>query len=69
MVVWLDIETRVIGKGGAKRGWMGGWDGWRNRYGCCCILCPLCMFGCIFNIVVEGACVKDCMGLGLCTVG
>jgi hypothetical protein len=28
----------------------------------------LCVFGWI-SVVVEGACVRDCRGLGLCTVG
>jgi hypothetical protein len=27
----------------------------------------LCVFGCI-SLVVESACVKDCRGLGLCTI-
>jgi hypothetical protein len=31
-------------------------------------LWSLCVFGCI-SVVVEGACVKDCRGLGLYTVG
>jgi hypothetical protein len=32
-------------------------------------LWPLSVFGCISVVVVEGACVSDCTGLGLCTVG
>jgi hypothetical protein len=49
---------------GWEKGWMGG-----GRYGCCWILWPLSVFGCISVVVVEGACVSDCTGLGLCTVG
>jgi hypothetical protein len=30
---------------------------------------PLCMFGYIPVAVVEDACIRDCMGLGLCIVG
>jgi hypothetical protein len=29
---------------------------------------PWCMFGCISVVVVEGAWVRDCRGLGLCTI-
>jgi hypothetical protein len=32
-------------------------------------LWPLCVFGCISVVVVEGDCVRDCSGLGLYTVG
>jgi len=48
---------------GGKRG------GWGKKYGGCCVLWPLCLFGCISVVVVEGACVRGCMGLGVCTVG
>jgi hypothetical protein len=27
------------------------------------------VFGCISVVVLDGACVRDCRGLGLCTVG
>jgi hypothetical protein len=27
------------------------------------------VFGCLSVVVVEGACVRDCRGLGLCTFG
>jgi hypothetical protein len=27
------------------------------------------VFGCISVVVVKGACVRDCRGLGLCTLG
>jgi hypothetical protein len=36
----------------------------RKRYGCCWIFWPLCVFGCISYVIVEGACVSDCRGLG-----
>jgi hypothetical protein len=29
----------------------------------------LCVFGDSSIVVVEGACVRDCRGLGVCTVG
>jgi hypothetical protein len=38
-------------------------------FGDCLVLWPLCMFGCISAVVVEGACVRDCRVLVLCTVG
>jgi hypothetical protein len=34
----------------------------------CWFLWSLCIFGCI-SLVVEGACVRDYGGLGLCKVG
>jgi hypothetical protein len=40
-----------------------------KRYGGCWGLWPLCMLGCISAVVVEGACIKNCRGLGLCIVG
>jgi hypothetical protein len=43
--------------------------GWVKRYGGCWVLCLLCVFECISVIVVEGVCVRDCRGLGFCTVG
>jgi hypothetical protein len=30
---------------------------------------PLCVFGCLYGVVVESACVRDFRGLGLCRVG
>jgi hypothetical protein len=33
------------------------------------LLWSLCVFGCIFVVVVEGAHVRGCRGLGLCKVG
>jgi hypothetical protein len=35
----------------------------------CWFLWVLCVFGCISVVVVQGACVRDCRGLGLCKVG
>jgi hypothetical protein len=40
-----------------------------KSYGGCWVLWPLCVLGFISVVVVEGACVQDCRGLGLCTVG
>jgi hypothetical protein len=40
-----------------------------KRYGGSWGLWPLFVFECISFVVVDGACVKDCRGLGLCTVG
>jgi hypothetical protein len=45
-------------KGGVGKG-LGRWG---KNYGGC-------MFGCIYVIVEEGVCVRDCKGLGLCIVG
>jgi hypothetical protein len=39
-----------------------------KRYGSCWFLWPLCVFGCI-SVVVESVCVRNCRGLGFCTVG
>jgi hypothetical protein len=35
---------------------------WGKSYGGCWVLWPLCVFGCISVVVVEGACVRDCSG-------
>jgi hypothetical protein len=51
-----------------KRGVGKGVGEWGKRYGDCWVLWPLCVFGCISVVVVEGACVRDCKGLELCTV-
>jgi hypothetical protein len=42
---------------------------WVESYGGCWVLWPLCMFGCISVIVVEGVCIGNCRGLVLCAVG
>jgi hypothetical protein len=39
-----------------------------KRYGVCLVLWPLHVFEYISIVVVEGACVRDCRGLGVCTV-
>jgi hypothetical protein len=64
MVIRLDIEIWVIGKGGTKKeeqekGWVGGEELWGLW-----VLWPLCAFGCISVVVVECACVRDCRGWG-----
>jgi hypothetical protein len=67
MVVQQEIEIWVIGKGGTKREGRKG-HGWRKRNRGCWVLWPLCVFGYIYAVVVEGAFVRDCRGLGMCTV-
>jgi di/tricarboxylate transporter len=68
MVVRLDIEIWEIGKGGTKRGvrkrgrWMGD-----ELWGLLSFL-ALVHVWCISAVVVEGVCVRDCRGLGFCTV-
>jgi hypothetical protein len=69
MVVWLKIETWVIGKDGIKMGDRKRRSGWEKRYVGCWVLWPLCVLGCISTAVMEGACVRNCRGLGLCMVG
>jgi hypothetical protein len=41
---------------------------WGKWCGGCWVLWPLCVFGYISVVVVEGACVRDCRWLGLCKV-
>jgi hypothetical protein len=67
-VVWLEIETCVIGKGGVKRSSERGVVG-RKWYGGCWILWPFFFFGYISNVVVEGVCVRHCMGPRVYKVG
>jgi hypothetical protein len=38
-------------------------------WGGCWFLWPLCVFVGISTVVVEGACIRDCRGLRVCTVG
>jgi hypothetical protein len=38
---------------------------WGKQCGGCWFLWPLCVFGYISVVVVEGACVRDCRGLGV----
>jgi hypothetical protein len=59
MVVWLEIETWIIGKGGPKREGRKGVGKWGKRYGCFRVLWPLCVFGCI--CFCSGGCL--CQGL------
>jgi hypothetical protein len=64
MVIRLDIETWVIGKGGIKRGQ----KRWRRTYGGCCILWALCVFGCISVVVCSVLC-QGLQGASGSTVG
>jgi hypothetical protein len=50
-----------------KRRWKR--HGWANKYGGCWVLWLLCASGYICAVVVEGACVRDCRGLGMSMVG
>jgi hypothetical protein len=44
--------------------------GWVSGGSCAGVpMWSLCVFGCISVVVVEGACDRDCTGLGLCKVG
>jgi hypothetical protein len=38
-------------------------------WGAAGVLWPLCVFGCISVVALEGSCVRDCRGLGWNTVG
>jgi hypothetical protein len=55
----MELKRRV-GKG---VGW------WGERYEGCWVLWPFCVFGFISVVAVEGACVRDCRGLGFCIAG
>jgi hypothetical protein len=66
MVIGLVIDFGELVKvsqkrGGRKRG------GLVKRYGGCWVLWPLCVFGFISFVVVEGVCVRDCLGLIVCS--
>jgi hypothetical protein len=64
----LEIEIWVIGKGGSRKGCgKRGVDGERGMG--TAIFCGPCVCLGILFVVVEGACVRDCRRLGLCTVG
>jgi hypothetical protein len=54
LVIRLDVEIWVIGKGGTKKG---GWErgGWGKRNRGFWVSWPLCVFGRISVVVVEGA--------------
>jgi hypothetical protein len=68
MVIKLFLDFGELGKVALKRGAGKGVGGWGKRYGVCWVLWPLCVFGYI-SVVMEGGCVRNCRGLGLCTVG
>jgi hypothetical protein len=68
MVVCLEIEVWVIGKGGIKKVLEKG-GRWGKRYGVSWVLWPLCVVEFISVVLVEGDCFRDCRGWGVCTVG
>jgi hypothetical protein len=66
IVVWPEVETWIIGKGSTKRGEKKGmWCGYGKTYGSCWVLWPLFVLGCISDVLLSGACVRDCSGLGV----
>jgi hypothetical protein len=63
--VRLAIEMWGVGQGDTKgeaEGEMGEWGCGLGVAGFCCV------FGCVSVVVEYGACVRDCMGLGLYNV-
>jgi hypothetical protein len=56
----MALKTGEVGKGVS---------GCVKSYGGCWFLWPLCVLGYISVVVVEGVCVSNCRGLGLCAVG
>jgi hypothetical protein len=64
MVVWLEIEIGVIGKGGTKRGTEGGSQG---RDMVTAVVCGPCVCVWMYCHCCSGGCLA-CRGLGVCTV-
>jgi hypothetical protein len=69
VVIKVDIEICEIAKSGINKVAEKRICWWRIKYESGWVLWPLCVFGCISVVVVEDACVRDCRGLWLCTVG
>jgi hypothetical protein len=70
MIIRLDIDLGELVKVVQKTCRAGkGVGGWVKRYGSCCVLWPLCVFGCSSAAVMEGVCVSGFRGLGLCIFG
>jgi hypothetical protein len=65
VVLWLEVETWVIGKSGTRRKGGKGVGGWRLLF----FVALVCVFIYFHLVVVEGACVSDCRRLRVCTVG
>jgi hypothetical protein len=70
MVIRLVIDHGELVKMALKKReeWEKEWVG-ELSFGSYWVLWPLCVFGCISVVVVEGACVRGCKELGLCKVG
>jgi hypothetical protein len=60
MVIRLVTDYGELVKLALKKG-VGGWV---KRYGGCWVVWPLCVFGCISVVIVEGVFVRDCRGWG-----
>jgi hypothetical protein len=69
MVIRLVTDYGELVRVALKKRGSGKRSGWVKSYGGCCILWSLCLLGYISVVVVEGVCVRDCRGLGLCTFG
>jgi hypothetical protein len=68
MFVRLPIEIWGVDRVALKEEVGSGVDEWGKQCGGYWFLLSFCVFGCI-SVVVEGACVRDCRGLGFCKVG
>jgi hypothetical protein len=68
MVIRLDIEIWVFGKGGSTRGGRKrvGWVG-KKLWELLDFVALVHVW--VYSVVVEGVCARNCRGLGLCTVG
>jgi hypothetical protein len=69
MVIRLVIDFGELVKVLLRKGGVGKVVGRWLRGGGCWVLWPLCVFACIYFVVVEDACVRDCRRLGLYAVG
>jgi hypothetical protein len=63
MHLWINIKT-IKNKVGRQR--QGEWGHPKGRHW---VLWSLCVLGCISTVIVEGACVRDCRGLGDVYIG
>jgi hypothetical protein len=69
--VCIEIGTWVIYKDGTRKGGQKGEDGMKRERGVggYMFLGPIYVLGCSLVVVVEGACVSDYRGIGVCRVG